>query len=362
MDRRAPAEAGATHDLVERCLHALGQLIPIESWTHSLDSDDSPGQGLDGTLHLTVDGAEYAFAVEAKRSIGNAGIGPVVQRARTLAEKGVSVVLCTTRVNEGVGQELRKASVGYLDLGGNAHLVANGLRVLVEGRRPVTRDKMGRTGLRGTEARLLGVFLRDHDAGELTQQELANRAGIAIGAVGRARSRLTEMRILSRMDKRRWRVTDREKGMRIFADGWAQVIRPKLDPVRYLATHGTHGPGVEDVLRVVRRNQDPAPCLVGGEWAAAALTSSLVTEHATLHVTPGERRRVIEGLRLVPDSEGPITLLDRYGSLDEFAFQWDLGGELAHPLLVWAECLTVIDERVASTAEEVRRVCLMGTP
>ena len=351
-DRNTTAvEVQADQDLIERCVHALEGLVPVTSWGCEYNAQMAEAR-VDAVLTIWIDGQQHEFAVEAKRRLAGPNVGPIIQRARVLANEGIQTLICADRIPPARGLELRQAGVGYIDLGGNAHLVGHGLHVLIDGRPPTAEKARG--GLRGTEARLLGVFLRDQDAGDAIQQDLAGRAGIALGAVGRARKRLEELHVLTRMGNKRWRVTDHEKGVKLFADGWGALIRPKLNPVQYRATHGRDGPDTADLWRVLKPKDGRVHCLVGGEWAAAALTDDLVTKHATLHITPQERKNVVRELGLVRDPEGPITILDRYGKGDGFEFQWDDGRELAHPLVVWAECLTVVDERVASVAEKVR--------
>lgn len=337
----------------------LEALIPVTDWTCEYNVQVADVR-VDAKLTVWIAGHRHEFAVETKKRLDAPHVGPIAHRARLLANRDIRTVVCAARIPGARGHELREAGIGYIDFGGNAYLVGSGLHIFIDGRPPVVEEARG--GLRGTEARLLGVFLRDHDAGEIIQQELANRAGIALGAVGRARKRLEELHILTRMGRRRWRVTDEEKGLRLFADGWGALIRPKLNPVRYRATHGKDGPGVDDIWRVLKPADGRVHCLAGGEWAAAVLTDDLVTKHATCHVAPEHRQNVVREFRFVRDPNGPITILDRYGTGDGFAFRWDDGRELAHPLIVWAECLTVVDERVESVAEKVLRIHREQTP
>jgi hypothetical protein len=196
--------------------------------------------------------------------------------------------------------------------------------------------------------RLLGVFLRDADAGREIQTELAARAGIALGAVGAGRRRLVELGILQRLGEREWGLGDREDGLRHFAEGYAAVVRPKLRPATYVPiAPGIRGP-IERRLEVHDRTGD---WLVGGELAAGRLTGLLETEHATLHVPAGrDRRELATELGIVPDPGGPITMLDRYGVGDEHAGEDDATLPLVDPLLVWAECLVTADERVLQAA------------
>lgn len=353
---RKPALPKGERELVEQCMEALQRVVPIERWKCRWPVQTRDGQ-TDALVELRLDGRPMEFALETKRGLRRAHVGPLAHLAHRIAKEGRDLVVCTERMPEAAGEALREAGIGYADLGGNAFLRAPGVYLHITGR-PVATAKAQRA-LTGTEVRLLGVLLRDADAGEAVQKDLAARAGIALGAVGRARERLERARILTRMAKRKWRVTDREAGLRKFAEGWATVVRHKLHPKRYRRLgrerRGTH------LGRVLEKNFRDLECLLGGERAAALLTDDLHTDHATLHTPPENQKRVVKALDLVPDEEGPITLLDRYGQGDRLALPVPTA-PMAHPLLVWAECMTIPDERVARIAGQLYERFLEEAP
>lgn len=332
------------HDLLEACVEALRERVPAEAHerpTHKRLHGHRP----DFLLKLRVDGREVLYVVEAKRVLQAPHLGPLTHMARELERCHERLLVCAERVPDRLGEELQAHGIAYIDRGGNACLRAPGLFVLITGRPPV-KERGGRQDLRGTEVRLLGVFLTYPQAGQAVQTELALRAGIALGAVGRGREKLVRLGILDRTDERRWRVRDRAEGLRRFGEGWGAVVRYKLNPRahRMLEVKG------QGDLRKRLAARPKLGCLLGGELAAAHLTHHLQTEHATLHVPADRREEVARALTLVPDDRGPVTLLDRYGRGDEHRTPALPGVPLAHPLLVWAECLTVTDERVAQTA------------
>jgi hypothetical protein len=333
------------HELLEACLEALRARVPVQA--HEFKAPPRAyGPQTDLTLRLQVDGRKVVYAVECKRTLQAAHVGPLAHLARQLQRLGQHLLVVAERIPEPMGEDLRANGIAYLDRGGNAWLHAPGLFVLVTGRPPVERRR-GRPDLRGTGVRLLGVFLTDPKAEHAVQTELAQRAGIALGAVGRGREKLVDLGILERTDERRWRVRDRAEGLRRFGQGWATVVRHKLEPRAYrmLAVEGRGN--LEERLAAAGAK---LACLLGGERAAAHLTHQLQTEHATLHVPAGRRDQVARALMLVPDEHGPVTILHRYGRGDEHPLPVLPGVRLAHPLLVWAECLTVRDERVAQAA------------
>ena len=136
------------------------------------------------------------------------------------------------------------------------------------------------------------------------------------------------------------------RGLRRLAEGWGAVVRHKLRPRTYRMPE-LEGRG--DLEQRLAATDPDLGRLLGGERAAGHLTRFLHTEHATLHVTPGMQREVVKELMLVPDEQGPVTILERHGEGDEYQLA-NLDVPLAHPLLVWSECLTVPDERVGQAA------------
>ena len=339
-------------ELVEGCLAALQELFPVEA--RKLATIKPGLAGMDERLELRLDGRKLRYFVEAKRVLRREQVGLLVHRAQELEEQDEQLLVCGTHIPDKTGEQLREHGVAYLDLGGNAHLRAPGLLVLATGRAKVVHNQRGRPNLTGTEARLLGVFLRDADAGDVVQQELATRAGIALGAVGRGREKLVQLGILDRTAKRTWRVRDRGEGLRRFAEGWASVIRHKLRPRGYRVLE-LKGKG--DLEERLAKKVPKLDCLLGGELAAGLLTQFLETDHATLHVPPGRMATTAKALALVPDDQGVVTLLERYGRGDDYELRRERV-PLAHPLLVWAECMTVPDERVAQAARRLREQLL----
>jgi hypothetical protein len=348
-----PARPGpGAGELLDACLDALRELVPLEA--RLLARQPGPDVGPHPRLELEFDGVAFELTVLEQRGLRRAQVGGLLHRVRQLEAMGERPLVCAERIADPLGRDLRAAGIAYLDLGGNAWLFAPGVRILVTGRPPVA-PRARRLGLRGTEVRLLGAFLRDPRAGERTQTELAQRAGIALGAVGAARRQLFELGVLEQFGERRWRVRDRAAALLRFGDGWATKVRPKLKPNGYRLLELPDRGDLEQRLAAA----GPAlGCLLGGERAAAHLTGYLATRHATLHVLPGQRRAVAEALALAPDPQGPLTLLDRHGLDDEQQLPALPGVPLIQELWIWAECLIQTDERVVQTTQRLHQKLL----
>jgi hypothetical protein len=340
-------------DQLEACLDALQEHLACKARLLVAQHSETGGLPMQ-QVQMELDGQVADFDPVVLPTLRPAQVGPLVHRIRQLEAQGLRPLVCTARIPDPVGHELRAHQVAYLDRSGNAWLCAPGIRILVTGR-PPTGGRAGRLGLRGTEIRLLGVFLRDRAAGARIQTELAEQADIALGAVGSARDQLTRLGLLERTGKRCWRLRDRAAGLERFGAGWATAVRDKLRPQTYRVLDL---PGRGDLEERIAATGSKLGCLLGGERGAAHLTGHLSTEHATLHVPQGQRKQIISALALAPDPLGPLTMLDRYGREDRY----DLPGlpqvPLIHPIWIWAECLTLVDERVVQTAARLREQLL----
>jgi hypothetical protein len=339
-------------ELLDACLDALREQVPVEA--RLLAGQPGPEASPHLRLELELDGMAVGLIVLEQRGLRREQVGALLHRVRQLEAMGDRPLVCAERIADPLGRDLRAAGIPYLDLGGNAWLFAPGVRILVTGRPPVA-PASPRLGLRGTEVRLLGAFLRDPRAGDRTQTELAQRAGIALGAVGAARQQLFELGVLEQFEERRWRVRDRGAALLRFGDGWATKVRPKLQPKGYRLLE------LQDRGDLVQRLATAGPalgCMLGGERAAAHLTGYLASRHATLHVLPGQRKAVAQALALAPDPQGPLTLLERYGLDDEQSLPALPGVPLIHELWIWAECLIQTDERVVQTNQRIHQKLL----
>ncbi len=335
-------------ELLDACLERLQANLPIEAEVLEGTHQDGHAFGADFELEFQLDGVRETFAVETKGNVRPQLVPPLVHQAHRLADRGRKLLVCAERIPAAAGRELRDHGIAYLDRGGNAFLRAPGWLVYIEGRQVAQRQRTPRKHTE-TQIRLLGEFLKNPKAGELLQTDLASRAGVALGAIGKRREELVQLGILDRVDKRLWALRDREKGLLRFAEGWAARVRPGLRPrtYRYIDTK-TRPTGFVPEDQAAQQGY-----LIGGERAAGTLTGYLRTEHTTLHVPPQNRNLLAKDLGLVPDPGGTITLLDRFGQGDELQ-QGDRDRRaLAHPLLIWAECQMVPNHRVAEVAQQM---------
>jgi len=134
--------------------------------------------------------------------------------------------------------------------------------------------------------------------------------------------------------------------------GYVQVLRPKLVIGRFRFSEKT----AELFLMRLKSNRYPGiRCALTGGSAAIHLQNFYRAPEVSMFIEPAHRRMAQE-LRLLPDREGPVTLLRAFG---EVVF-WEEheGYILAPPWLIYAELLASDDSRAHEAAREFRRQLL----
>lgn len=351
---RRPSETdsqAAAPPLVAQCLHAFDAPGSLQGWRWQPGRTKDPRPD-DGCLELRVAGDRIVFAVAIRPAIHDEHLGPLAHLRRQWETRGRRLLVCTRRIPERMGARLRALGIGYLDTAGTAWFEAPGVLVKVTGR-AATKRLTRSTRLTGADLRLLHVLLRTAGTAGSNQRQLSAAAGIALGAVGKGLRALEARGLLRRRGTTDWEVPDRAAAQAQFAEGWATVMRRRLEPRSYRALGPRWLERLPKRLAVLGDR-----FLLGGELAAARLTDTLQTQHATLHVAAGTHHEIGNELDLLPDNDGPITLIARFGTGDALPDPERRGLWLAHPLLIHAELVAVGDERLAPAIEAMWRRCV----
>jgi len=342
-----PKTLDSAPQLVGQCLGALESMGSLQGWrwNEAHKHDDL----VDGHLELRIAGSRTKFAVAIRPAVRETHLGPLAHLRTQLTARDERLLVCTRRITSRLAASLRELGIGYLDTAGTAWFEGRGVLVQVTGRAASKQHSL-RARLTGGDLRLLHVLLRVGGTADRNHRQLAEAAGIALGAVGKALRALDSRGLLRQRGASRQDIADPTVAQAEFAEGWATVMRRKLDARGYRAI---------DPHRIERLPLDLARlgdrCLLGGELAAAAITGALQTQHATLHVPAGAHGEIAAALDLVADADGPVTLVERFGSGDGVLHPERRDLWLAHPLLIHAELVAIGDERLAPAVEGVWR-------
>ncbi len=337
---------GGEREFVAAYLQAL-ELDGEPFIAHWIDEPDLAPIHPDGLARIRFRAEEIEYAVQVKRAIGKNNMGVVLELARQLNARDMRLLICTPYVPPHIAKEFKEHAIDYLDEAGNALIRGDATYIQIGGFKPKPTTIFTRA-LTATDTKILGAYLAEQETRQMLIKNLATTAGIAIGAVGKAREKLKAHGLLTNHGKRDWRIQNRAKALMTFAEHWGTQLRPKLAPTAYMPINtDEHGPLEQRIAALELGDHKANPdYLIGGEYAAALMTKHLRTDFATFHVREGQTRLFARQLNLAPAPDGPVTILERFGTYDRPA-----SDPLAHPLLVWAECLHAKNERAAQAAE-----------
>lgn len=285
---------------------------------------------------LTLERGEQSvtFAAIVKPNLRTAHLAGLRELRATLPRP---LLLITDHVSTPLAQELREQGLFFLDESGNAFFDTHAWLVLLTGqpkRTPTPKERP----LGASVWQVAYVLLRCPALETGTVRALADQAGVSVGAVQGAIELLEARGWLVNLGRRGQPVTDRMGLWRGWEDGYIDRLGPKL----HLAKATPLGfPTLQQWGHPLREHLEPANALLGGELAAQFHGTDILAITATLHVERWDAD-LMRKLRIVPAEKGAITIRRKMGALDHD----EVHPDLADPLLVRAELLTLADERL----------------
>lgn len=173
---------------------------------------------------LLVQAAGHAFVVEVLAAVSP---GPVASHAERVAAAAKKVrrratpLLAVPYMGEGGRRAAESARVSWFDLSGNAHIVAPGLRVIVDGR-PNRFLRPGRpSSVFAPKSARVARWLLTHPEQAFSQREIARATAMSEGFVSRIASRLEAESYVVRAESGALRVKDRA----LLLDAWRSEYR-----------------------------------------------------------------------------------------------------------------------------------------
>jgi len=301
---------------------------------------------------VVISAAGQTYLVEFTKS-GSAGpIGSaakkVLESARRTRKRNIPLV-AVPFMGE-VGRVVcREAGVGWLDLSGNAHIVAPGIRVNVAGRPNRFRSAGRPPSLFAPKSSRVARWFLMHPDTPIRQREIARATGLDEGFVSR---------LVSRLEREQYLVREKRGGVRardpaLLLDAWReayQFSRHTLHQGHVVARSG------DALLRLV------VGALVGegvayaatGLAAAWALTRFAAFRTATVYVPDDPSPAFLERLGFREDPRGGNLWLvvPNDGGVFDGAVEKD-GIRCVHPVQVYVD-LKAHPERATEAAERLR--------
>jgi len=322
-------------------------------------------QGPDARLRIDGPQGPKEWAVEHTARLDERTLGPLMQRLRDLATRDGRALLFTDHVTPRIAERLRELGLAFVDAAGNAHLVDEGLYLFIQGRKPEPQARGTRRALHAAGWKLVFALLQGTRAGT-THRELAERAGIALGGVGRILRELELRGWIRVRPEGRIDLVERAALLRAWDEGYLHTLRAKLFVRTCRARPGTD---LDAIVAAIAKVGLEDQVEIGGELGATLWTRTLRPARAALHIRDVDPADVMRRLELLPDRNGPIDLFAAFGARTPRAPEDEVTRAQtprapedevtrADPLLVHAELLALPDDRRAEAAERIRVECI----
>lgn len=310
----------------------------------------SRGIDLDGMVDIRTPEKSYRLLYEIKRTFLDRHLTQaLVTMARTLRRgRDMPVLLFAPYVPQPTGAVLAESGINFVDRHGNLRLqLGSRYYAFVSGkRRSGGKEKLG---IGQAMVKVSVALLADERAVNDPVRTLARQSGVSKSQVSIIRRKLESEGILVRLPSKKHRVIDREALTRRWISGYGDLLRPRL----VIGTYRAPERDPQDFAHRLSSMWSPK----WGKWAltggaaAYALDRFYRGKKTTFFVAKRDEE-IRRALRLVPDPEGPIVMLDAFAPV----VFWEQKREipLAHPWFVYAELLYDPEPRAHEAAEHVR--------
>ena len=306
---------------------------------------------------IQVPGARVCLAAEVKKWTAHASLGAVINHINQIAEPGCGM-LVADYVNPKMGEELKKAGIQFIDAVGNAYINQRPTYVYMKGNKPAPeaqakyRAKTGRA-FHPAGMKVVLAFLRDRELINARYRNIAEKAQVALGAVGPvikdliAQGLVLQGTVLQGMKKNQRQLADFDR----LLDKWVEVYPHKLKEKYKIGTFTTDDP---DWWKAI--NPEKFNALWGGEVAAYKYTTYLTPKNAAVYINKADMAKFLRAARLRKPGpyEHPEVQVDL---IEPF---WDITPvneekkDLAPPIITYADLLETADPRNLDTANRIR--------
>lgn len=242
-----------------------------------------------------------------------------------------------------MGRYLAEEGVNFVDGVGNCYVVLDKNYIArIEGRKP--EKSAEQVGMRAASYQVLFVLLAGEDHLNSTVRDQAELAGVGKSTAAQTLQHLEAEGFIGHQGDRKGLLNTKVLLDR-WLGGYAEVLRPRWLRGRYQ---------VGDVEAFERQVPGKLGTLTSWGWsggvAAMRLTGHYRGSETVLFFGPTPASTTTSDLGMLPDREGPVSLLQAEGTL---AFK-GAKPKTVHPLLVYGELLAKPSDRAAEAAEEVR--------
>lgn len=273
-----------------------------------------------------------------KENLNSSVINSLYVKVKSSSQK---ILLITNQVTSGQAENLRELNIPFCDAAGNAFLNERGLYVFVTGKKTQTVNEKPSRAFDKAGLKIIFALLTNPGLIQKDLRTIAGQAGVAsVSTVSDIFKNLEKQHYLyqpkSIILKRK--LINRTKLLDRWVEGYLERLRPALRPVRFVSRkfEGRWWNEVEikDYNAVWGGER-------GGELLTNHLRPATVTIYADSHLP---KLQVKYGL--FKEKQGNVEILEKFWTAGEL-------GNVAPPLVVYADLIATGDERNLETAQMV---------
>lgn len=294
------------------------------------------GSAADFELEITTPNDKtIKYLADVKLNFSNARLGDHLLRA---ARRKTPFLLITNYVTQPQAEKMREFGAAFLDEAGNAFLNAPEFFVFITGKKGKESKEKPINIFRPAGMKLLLAFLQKPGFENADYRSIAAETGLTHTTVGRVLSDLEKGGFLLRRSNENRFLTNKSELIKRWSVYYSEQYRVQLKPIRYHSTKHS-GRWWEDI-EIADYN-----AVWGGETGGAILTKHLRPETATIYAN--SRLPKLQARHgLVRDEKGEIEILQKFWKFGEV-------GNVAPPLVIYADLLATADERNLETAQMI---------
>jgi hypothetical protein len=293
---------------------------------------------------------QWRFVVASARTGNLADVAAAIARLPTSKRRGTIPLVFAPHMGEAGAMRCHEASVAWMDLSGNARIIAPNLRIVIEGRpnRFVRRGRPANT-FAPKSARIARYFLM-HPHERVLQRDLAEATRLTPGYTSRITGRLLAMELLERTDAGELFVPDPD----MLLDAWAE--RYEFTRHRIYAGHVTGRTGEEVTRRLADRlTEQLVPHAFTGLAAAWQYSQFAAYRLTTVFLLGDDHAPPFNELGFRLDERGANTWLVLPNDPGVADGSRDQDGIICvHPVQAWLD-LQAHPERATEAAVELRK-------
>jgi hypothetical protein len=267
-------------------------------------------------------------------------------------------LLLADYVPESLATLLQQHQIDFLDTIGNGLICAPPLFYEVSGRRKKTPKLPPNRSQQNTGAKVIYQMLRDPFLCQQPYRIIAERAQVALGAVGPVLNELKAKQLLVTTVDRQVIISDFTALRQLWETAYISRLRPKLEVDRCTLSPPWK---LDSLPLLIREQRLEDQVLIGGELAASFYCENVIPKRATLHFPAQSALKQMLQLRLTPCEDGPITVVRQFANNLSFEPRSPEGLQLADPRLVRCELLYSEQATMAKTAADLELLYLLNS-